>query len=74
MKKKKSNDENPISSHETKPKISFYKDFDDMENSRIQYNINTDVVTRIKNAVDHIKRIYGYDTMIKPIDKKIYFK
>lgn len=58
-----------------KPKLTFYKNFEDMEKSKYTYTMNTDVVIRIKNTIELIKRIYGYDDK-SPVESKkvLYFK
>ncbi|MBK9734406.1 MAG: hypothetical protein IPO92_05315 [Saprospiraceae bacterium] len=64
----------PAAIYHTKPKLTFYKDFDDMEKSRIEYVIQTDVVTRIKNTVDLIKRVFGEEKCRAGFSQKLYFK
>ncbi len=65
----------PTSIYQTKPKLTFYKDFNDMENSRIDYVLQTHAVTRIKNTVELIKRIFGEEKCSSGISpKKLYFK
>ncbi len=65
----------PTVLYQSKPKLSFYKNFEDMEKSRLDYNLETNMLTRIKNTVDLIKRVYDYDSMDKSnIIKKLYFK
>lgn len=61
--------------NQTKLKIGSYKNYDDIDQSRIHYNQNTDVLTRIKNTVELIKRIYGYkESSIIETKRKLYFK
>ena len=55
--------------------ITFYNHPDDIQKEIIEYVLSTDPAIRIKNTVDLIKRVYGYDSMDKSnITKKIYFK
>ena len=74
-----SNSENnvnePIVNYQSKPKLSFYKDEQDMDQSRINYNQQTSALERIKNCVELIKRIYGHrEESNQNLNKKIYFK
>ncbi len=55
--------------------ITFYNHPDDVQKEILEYVLSTDPAIRIKNTVDLIKRVYGYDSMDKSnITKKIYFK
>lgn len=65
----------PAAMYQAKSKIAIYKDIEDMDKSRLGYNTQTDVLTRIKNTVELIKRVFRYDIMDKTlISKKLYFK
>jgi len=64
----------PISTHGINLKIEFYKDFDAMEYSKVEYANNTDVVTRLKNTIELIKKVFGQKTSTQINEKIIYFK
>lgn len=55
--------------------ITFYKDHEAMEKARIENVLSIDPLSRIKNTVELIKRVYQYDSIIKSnIPKKLHFK
>ena len=65
----------PINQESSRHTITFYNNWDDIEKARIENVLSTDPFTRIKNTVELIKRVYGYDTMDKlNIPKKLHFK
>ena len=74
-----SNSENnvnePTVNYQSKPKLAFYTDEKDMEQSRINYNQQTSALVRIKNCVELINRIYAHsEDSNKNHNKKLYFK
>ncbi len=64
----------PTSNYGINSKIEFYKDFDDMENSKVEYAERTDVVTRLRNTIELIKRVFGDEIRTQLNEKVIYFK
>lgn len=62
-------------STKVKRKVFFYIDINDKEKSKADYVNQTDAVTRIKNTVDLIRRIYGDEKCQKGVSpKKLFFK
>lgn len=55
-------------------KIKFYKNFEELKEEEAKYIQSTDLLTRVKNTMDLIRRVYGDRPLSTDLSKRITFK
>lgn len=54
-------------------KIKFYKDFEELKEAETEYIVNTDLLKRVVDTMNLIKRVYGEHSLPAGFPGKITF-